>query len=99
MRVVLLDHDHIETANVGVDRHEVLGEIDIRVRADAAVEVRLLEQRHADALHDAAEVLAARGFGVEDAAAGERAHHPPHPHQSQIRIDADLGEVTAERVR
>ena len=44
--------------------------------------MRRFEEGHADALHDAAEELAARGLGVEDAAAGEGADDPAHAHES-----------------
>src|ERR1043165_6012060 len=69
------------------------------VGPEALVVVRRPEQRHAEALHDAAEELAARGLGVEDPAAGEGAHDLAHPHEPEIRIDAHLGELRAERVR
>src|ERR1700756_4938986 len=69
------------------------------VRAERAVEVRLSQQRHADALNDAAVVLAARRLGVEDAAAGEGRHDAAHAGDAEVGIDAHFREDGAEGAR
>ena len=51
--------------NVGVDRHQVLGEIAVDECAEARVDDALLVQRRADAPDHAADQLRARRLGVE----------------------------------
>ena len=47
--VVLVDEDHLDVVDVGVDRHVVLGEVVVHEAAEAVVDHALLVQRHADA--------------------------------------------------
>ena len=59
--------------------------VDLHVGAEALVEMGLFHESHA--LDDAAEVVAARRFLVEDATGGERADHAPHfRHLLPVRV-------------
>ena len=84
--------------HVGVDRHEILLEIGAHDASGAQVGSRVFEERHREAPGHAAQVLAARGLCVEDAAGCERADHAFYPHRAEFGVDAHFGELRAEGV-
>ncbi len=96
VRIVLRNENHVDRTDVGVDRHQVLGQVHVRKGTEVPVEMRLLQERHADSLDDAAVVLAARGLGVQDAAARERRHDAVHAHDAEVGIDAHFREHGTE---
>ena len=90
--VRLVDEDHLDIVDVGVHRHMIFGDVGIHDAAEPVIDQRLLVQRHADAPDHAAQDLAARGLGVQDApgrnradgardADRRRAARPPSPRQ------------------
>ena len=66
--------------------------------AGFAVHQRFFQQCHADAIGDAADQLAARGFGVQNVAAVEGADEAAATDFAKIGIDAHLGELDVEGV-
>src|SRR6185437_11655474 len=98
VRVVLLDELHVDRADVGVHRHLILGEIRVDVPTRARIDVRLLEQRHANAPHHAALNLAPGRLFVEHAADRVRCHDARHADDAEIGVDVYFAEHRAERV-
>ena len=70
--VGLVDEDDLDLSNVGVHGDMVFGDVGVHDPAEFMVDQRLLMQRHADAPDHAADDLAARGLGVEDASRRRR---------------------------
>ena len=91
-RVRLVDEDHLDVVDVGVHRHVVFGEIGIHDPAELVVDQGFLVQRHADAHDHAAQDLAARGLGIEDAPGGNGADHARDPDDAELLVDLDLRE-------
>ncbi len=57
---------------------------------------RLLEQGHPDATNGSADDLAGGGLLIEDAAVVDRRHDARDPHETQIGVDVNLGELGRE---
>jgi hypothetical protein len=55
-------------------------------------------ERHTDAADHAADALAAGRLRVDDATRAVGADEAPHPHLTEIRIDRDFGQHSAERM-
>ena len=68
------------------------------MRPNAVVDQRLLVQRHADAPDHAAEDLAARGLGVQDAPGGDRADGARDADHAELLIHLHLDEMRRVRV-
>ena len=81
-----------------VHRHQVFGDVGVDDAPGFAIHQRFFQQRHADAVDDAADQLAAGGFGIQDAPAVECADEAADPDFTQVRINPHLGELRAERV-
>src|SRR6185503_15353394 len=66
--------------------------------AGFGVDMRFLQQRHADAEYDATDQLAACGLGVDDAPTVERTDEAAHADLTEIGIDPHLRELCTECV-
>ena len=73
-------------------------EIERQRRAGVRVHGDLFHQRVADALDDAADDLAARRFGMDDAAGVVHGDVVEHAHAAGVGVDFDLGEVGGEGI-
>src|SRR6267142_3874681 len=61
-----VDEMHVDGRVVGVDRHDVVGQIAVDRCAVLRVVMRMLEERHADSHYHGAFDLVAAGQGVEN---------------------------------
>ena len=73
-------------------------EIQRQRRAGVGVHGDIFQQRVADALNDPADDLAARGFGVDDAARVVRRDVAQNTNGAGVRVDFDLGEMGGKRI-
>src|SRR5919198_6294126 len=67
VRVVLIAEADVDRADVGVDRHVILGKVGVDNPSVARIDMRFLEKRHAHAPYDAADQLASRELRVHQA--------------------------------
>src|SRR6266550_6005685 len=66
--VVLVDEDHVDVRDVGVDGQEVFRQVGVQIPSGSCVDGRVLPERHAEAVDDASDQLAASGLAVQDPA-------------------------------
>ncbi len=84
-RLHVADHD---VGHLGGHRHQVVGHVAVAQRAVGVVQA-FLEQRAADALHDAAAHLLVDQHRVDDAAAVLDRPVLEQPHEAGVDIDLD----------
>jgi len=53
--VILVDQQNVDVGDIGVHRHQILGDVGVGDPAGARVDFGLLGERHAEALDDAAD--------------------------------------------
>ena len=97
--VRVIEEVHVDRRHVGVDRHDVVGQVAVDRRAVLRVVGRVLEQRHADAHHDRALDLVAAGQRIEDSAGVDDRDDAADAQPGDLRLPGDLDEVAAEGVR
>src|SRR5262245_44909433 len=93
VRVVFLHEQNLAVREVGGHRHASIGQV-ARHRAPTAwVANGVLHQRKANAPHDAAKELAARGLRIQDLASRERRNDAPHANFERVFVYANLHEL------
>src|SRR5690242_17829984 len=92
MRLALLDEDHVDVMDVGVNRHMVLGEIMIDDASVAVIDHRLFVESHADAADHGSHDLTARGFRIEDTASCHCTDNASNAEHPKLFIEPHLGE-------
>src|SRR5262245_47186119 len=93
-----IEKEDVDVRDVRIDRKQIVCKAVRDDRAASLVVHGLLHQSHADALDDPAVRLAARGFGIDDAANIESADDVDHLNRSEVRIDANLDEMRTKRM-
>ena len=94
VRVGLVDEVDVKVVDVGVGADGVVGEVGVD---DAAVvEVGFFHEGHADAHGNAAEDLAARSLGIDDAAVVDGGDDAGDADAAEGFVDGDFDEVAAE---
>ena len=88
--------DRLDVRHIGVHRHQVLRNVRIDDAPRLAIHMGFLQQRHAEAIDDATDQLAVRGFCVHHPPAIERTNETAYPQLANIRIETNLDELRAE---
>jgi hypothetical protein len=97
--VVLLDEQRLHLVDVRVDRHVVVLEVRVHDPPVTVVDFGGLLERHANAPDHAADLLAVRGLGVDDRAAGCHLEGACDADGPQVRLHLHLDELRAVRQR
>src|SRR4051794_14869104 len=92
-----LDELHFDVWRVGVDRDEVLAQARVCPAAHLALHDGALEQGLAEPPQHPAHELAAGSLGIQYAAWGEGADHPPDAGEPEVGVDSDLRKLGTER--
>src|ERR1035438_7075564 len=95
MRVRVVDEGHVYVADVGVDRHQVTGEILGQEPAQLWLEDRGFQDRLAVPPGDAPDDLAARGQRVDDPPGSVSSDAAWHPDKPEVGVHPDLDEDRA----
>src|SRR6202012_5186651 len=85
--------DRVDVGYVGMYGNMIFRKVMVDEVTVARVDDEILGQRRADAEHHAADLLAARGFRVQNPACGEYAEHAADPDLASIAVHRHLAEM------